>query len=234
MKNTLLISGFFGVVAAGTAIRAAAVCDSDGLSVQNPTPLTKVAIDPMEKHSQDRPKLGDTLKDFSLPVAVSRDESDVYKLRDALKEGPVVVTFFRGSWCPYCRNELSSIQDNFDQINKLGATVVAISPERSEPSKDLAEKLELGFTVAHDQNNELARALGLTFELDAATIKRYKQYGIDLPESNGTERWELPVPATYVLDQDGIIRYLHDDEDYTNRVTGRDVVKALKEINEDG
>lgn len=175
-------------------------------------------------------KLGDSIENFTIATPLSPTESESVDLSTLLADGPVVMTFFRGSWCPYCRTELSDIQDNIEKFSDLGATVIAISPEIDEKSMEMGSELELGFYIGHDENNELARSLGLTFRLDAKTIKRYKEYGINLPRANGTNKWELPIPATYVIDQDMTVRFVYDDEDYSKRANHKDVLKAVKEI----
>ncbi|MFK7759384.1 MAG: peroxiredoxin-like family protein [Phycisphaerales bacterium] len=175
----------------------------------------------------ERLKVGDTFADFTIPTPVSPTDSDELQLSTMLESGPVVVTFFRGSWCPYCRNELSDIQDNIKKFQDLGATIIAVSPELPEKSEELNEKLDLGFYVAHDENNDFARSLGLTFKLDAKTIKKYREYNINLPKANGTRKWELPVPATYVISQDSTVAYVYDNEDYSKRASHKEILAAL-------
>jgi len=177
-----------------------------------------------------RLKVGDLIKNFTIPTPLSPDETTEIQLSTLLESGPVVLTFFRGSWCPYCRGELSIIQDNIEEFEALGATVLAISPEIDEKSIELGNDLELGFYIGHDENNKLARKLGLTFKLDAQTIKKYKNYDINVPKANGTRRWELPIPATYVIDQDSTIKFVFDDENYSKRADYKKVLKVVKEI----
>jgi peroxiredoxin len=182
----------------------------------------------------DRLKLGDTIEDFTISTPFSPDDSSEATLTTLLESGPVVLTFFRGSWCPYCRGELSDIQDRIEDFNELGATVIAVSPEIDEKSVEMGEELKLDFFVAHDNNNELARSLGLTFKLDAKTIKKYREYNINVADSNGTGKWELPVPATYVIDKDRTIQYVFDDENYSKRANYKKVLKVVKELVSDG
>lgn len=151
-------------------------------------------------------------------------------LDEMLENGPVVLTFYRGSWCPYCIGELSTIQKRLRKITDAGGTVLAISPETPEKTADLAEQEKLGFTFGTDHNNALAKQLALAFKLDPKLIKKYRQYGIDVPESNDTKKWELPVPATYVIDTDRTIHYAFVDEDYTKRADYDEVIEVLKEL----
>lgn len=181
-------------------------------------------------NAPERLKVGDTIEDFTLPTPFSPNDTSEVTLTTLLESGPVVLTFFRGSWCPYCRDELSDIQDRIDDFAEYGATVLAVSPEVDEKSVELGKELELEFFVAQDENNEFARSLDLTFKLDAKTIKKYRQYGINVADSNGTGKWELPVPATYVIDQDRTIRFVFDNEDYSKRANYKKVLKVVKEL----
>jgi len=151
-------------------------------------------------------------------------------LDELLEDGPVVLAFYRGSWCPYCRGELSSIQSRVDKINQAGGTILAISPESPEKSADLRKEHDRGFNFGTDHDNTLSKQLALSFKLDAQTIKKYRQYGIDVPESNGTKKWELPIPATYVIDTDHTIKYAFVEPNYTKRADFDEVIKVLKEL----
>ncbi|MDF1808391.1 MAG: peroxiredoxin-like family protein [Phycisphaerales bacterium] len=171
-------------------------------------------------------QLGDKISNFEIENAMGGK----IQLDTLLADGPVVLTFYRGSWCPYCRNELSAVQTRLSKITKAGGTVLAISPEVPEKTADLAEQKELGFLFGADHDNALAKQLALSFKLDAKTIKKYREYGIDLPESNDSKKWELPIPATYVIDTDHTIRFAFVEEDYSKRAKYDDVVDVLKEI----
>lgn len=191
-----------------------------------------------EVEQLDKPlKKGDTMPMFTLDAASMSGEkgetADTYDLAELLKDGPVVVTFYRGSWCPYCRGELSAIQDRLDKISETGAKVLAISPEQPQIIADLVEQKHFGFLFGADHDNTLAKRLALAFTLDKDTVEKYKKYGIDLPESNDTETWELPIPATYVVDTDGTIEYAFVDDDYTKRADYDEVLKVLYELRQD-
>ncbi len=175
-------------------------------------------------------ELGETMPNFEIPDASGEG---TISLDDLLKDGPVVLTFYRGSWCPYCRGELSSIQSRLEKITDTGAKVLAISPEVPSKTTELVEQKKFGFIFGTDQNNTLAKDLALAFELDAKTIEVYQGYGIDLPESNDTKEWELPIPATYVIDTDHTITFAFTDEDYTKRADYDKVLKVLRNMAED-
>lgn len=197
-------------------------------------PLTAAGPEakPVEKLQklQTPPKAGDTMPMFLIDDASSDGDHDLAKL---LEHGPVLITFFRGSWCPYCIGELSSVQKHLGDITSAGATVLAISPEKPSKTADLMKQKSLGFLFGTDDENALAKKLALSFELDAKTIERYKQYGIDLPEANDSQKWELPIPATYIIDTDGTIAWAFVDEDYSKRPDYALVVKKLRAMQQD-
>lgn len=194
-------------------------------------PLTQAGPESMPANKleklQEPPKVGDSMPMFSIDDAGSEGNIDLAKL---LETGPVVVTFFRGSWCPYCVGELSDVQKHLEDITSAGATVLAISPEKPSETADLVEQKKLGFLFGTDHNNELATKLALSFKLDAKTIQRYKQYGIDLPKSNDSKVWQLPVPATYIIDTDGTVAWAFVDENYRERADYNKIVKQLREM----
>lgn len=179
---------------------------------------------------QTPPKQGDLMPMFLIDDAGSDGNHDLAKL---LQSGPVVVTFFRGSWCPYCLGELTDVQKHLEDINSAGATVLAISPEKPSKTADLIEQKKLGFLFGTDHQNELATKLALSFKLDAKTIQKYKQYGIDLPKSNDSKVWQLPIPATYIIDTDGSIAWAFVDEDYSKRPDYETVVQQLQKMQHD-
>ncbi len=197
------------------------------LSHAEPQSVPVSQLDKLSKPLQT----GDTMPMFLLEDAAGKAPHDIAKLLD---EGPVVVTFYRGSWCPYCVSELSSIQKHLDDIRAAGASVLAISPEKPSETADLVEQKKLGFHFATDKDNDLATKLALSFKLDAKTIERYKNYGIDLPKSNDSSVWELPIPATYIVDTDGKIAWSFVEKDYSKRPDYIKVVKKLKELQQDG
>lgn len=207
--------------ASTTAIPAAA---EPGTSPGPSDPSSPIAAE-VEK-LQTPPARGDVLPDFRLKNA----EGEWVLLSEQLAAGPVVITFYRGSWCPYCVKQLDSIEESVAEINALGATVLAISPETPDHGVDLRERLGLSYQLLVDKNNALADALALMFTLDEATVERYKEYGLDIGVSNGTDTWQLPIPATFVVDKDRVIRYAWTDEDYTKRAKSAVVLKTLREL----
>jgi peroxiredoxin len=145
-----------------------------------------------------------------------------------LQKGPVIVTFYRGGWCPYCNFELRAFQDVLPEIKAAGASLVAISPEKPDDTLSTTEKNALSFEVLSDVGQKAGRAFGLVYEFGDELKSAYKQFGIDIPGKNGAEEWALPISATYVIDRDGTMIYAYTDADYRDRADPADVLKVLK------
>lgn len=168
---------------------------------------------------------GAEMPSFSLPNAKGESVSS----DDLLRDGPLVISFYRGGWCPYCNLELKALQDSLPEITDLGASLVAISPELPDNSLTTAEKNNLGFEVLSDSGNGVARRFGLVFTVAETLRPLYENFGIDLPGGNGDDSYELPMPATYVVGRDGIVKKVFVDADYTRRLEPADVVAALRD-----
>jgi len=172
------------------------------------------------------PKKSDVLPAFSLP----NQNGKTVNLADLLVKGPVVVTFYRGGWCPYCNLELKAYQDQLANIKANNATLVAITPELPDESLSTTEKNALEFEVLSDVNAEYAKSLGLVFSLAEELRPIYLSFGIDVEKHNGEGQFDLPLAATFVVAQDGKIASAFVDADYTKRQEPSDVVAALKAL----
>jgi len=168
-------------------------------------------------------KVGDKMLSFELKNAVGK----IMKSSELLAKGPLVINFYRGAWWPYCNIELGGFQEILTEIHSKGAQLVAISPELPDNSLSLSEKLELEFEILSDFNNDIARKFGIVFELTDELKPLYEKFGVDLPKTQGNENFELPVPATYVVDGDGTIVLAHIDIDYTRRLEPEEVLEVL-------
>jgi peroxiredoxin len=146
------------------------------------------------------------------------------------RQQPVVVTFYRGGWCPYCNLELRAFQKVLSAIEALGARLVAVSPELPDNSLDTAQKNALGFSVLSDSNGTLADALGIRYRLSAPVKAYLEKARIDLPARNGDDAWTLPVPATYIVARGGRIALAHIDTDYRKRLDPEAVLAVLKTL----
>lgn len=149
-------------------------------------------------------------------------------------DGPVVLIFYRGGWCPYCSKHLAELGARKDELEATGATVLAISPESWEKlsvteGKVGWDELESGYTLLSDPEQKAAREFNLFFEVDQRTKTAYKGYGIDLAKWNANKEWTLPVPAAYVIDRGGVIRFAHADEDYSKRVNVDELLEAVRQ-----
>ena len=145
-----------------------------------------------------------------------------------LEKGPVIVTFYRGGWCPFCNLELKAYQQILPKIVAAGASLVAISPEKPDDALSTAEKNALGFEVLSDVGQSVGRAFGLVYEFTEELKNAYHGFNLDIPTRNGTPgEWALPVSATYVIDRGGSIIYAHTDVDYRGRADPRDVLEVL-------
>lgn len=145
-----------------------------------------------------------------------------------LAQGPLVVSFYRGVWCPYCNMELQALQEALPAFEKLGASLVAISPQTAANSRKSVRQNGLGFSILSDTQNEVAAAFGLRFALPDYLVDLYKSLKNDLPAFNGDPSWTLPMPARYVIGQDGTILYAEVNPDYTRRPEPEDMLPALR------
>lgn len=170
--------------------------------------------------------VGDKAPEFRLPTVKGGDTT----LSELLESGPVVLSFYRGGWCPFCNLEFKALHDKLPEMQALGATLVGISPEALAVSQQTVQDNALEFEVLSDEGNRVARDYGLVMIVDEAIRPHYMQWGIDIPTANGDETFELPVPATYVIDQSGVIRAAHVDKDYTKRMEPADIVAALRAL----
>jgi peroxiredoxin len=169
-------------------------------------------------------KTGDHAPNFTLPDATGK----IVSLSETLTKGPAILTFYRGGWCPYCNLELRAYQRALPEIREAGAKLIAVSPQTPDASLTTKEKDELDFTVLSDVGGKVAQHYELVFKLQDYLIDLYKQSGLDVPEHNGNDTWELPKPATFVIDQHGTIVFAHVDSDYRNRTEPSEVIKIVK------
>ncbi|WP_327704066.1 AhpC/TSA family protein [Streptomyces decoyicus] len=166
---------------------------------------------------------GDAAPRFSLPTATGATVT----LDSLLSAGPVVLTFYRGAWCPYCNLALRALQQQHADITARGAQLAAISPQIPDESLTLTEKHALAFDVLSDLGSDTAKQYGLSFDLPDDLAAVYDSFGFDLQRVNGGHPRTLPIPATYVIDRDGTIRWAFVDTDYTARAEPSDILAAL-------
>ncbi len=170
--------------------------------------------------------VGDTAPNFRL----RNQNGSPMELSKILKQGkPVILTWYRGGWCPYCNITLAFLQEKLPEFKAAGAQLVALTPELPDSSLSTSEKNELAFNVLSDVGNGVAREYGVVFKLTDAVAHRY-QAGFNLHAYNGDNTDELPLAATYVIDTNGVIRYAFLDVDYRNRAEPSDIIEVLNNL----
>jgi peroxiredoxin len=170
------------------------------------------------------PKVGDRAPDFTLPDPLGRQVS----LAGELQQGPVVLIFYRGEWCPYCNAMLRTYGLRADGFSQRGARLVAVSPQTPDNSLTMAEKHSLEFPVLSDEGGEVIGTYGLKYPVTAHEL--YEAGGADLPKFNGSGGWILPAPAVFVIDREGVVRFASVNGDYTQRVEPEEALAALDSL----
>jgi len=163
---------------------------------------------------------------FELPDA----RNNIVRSRELLKESNLVVVFYRGGWCPFCNMYLKKLQDNLPAIESAGGKLVAISAENPDDSLSTEEKNKLKFHVLSDKSLEYARKFNLVYQLPDETDEKYKKKGINLVVDNDMVKPELPISATYIVNQEGKIVYDFVDPDYKKRLEPEKVIEELRKI----
>ncbi|MGD8712608.1 MAG: peroxiredoxin-like family protein, partial [Thiohalophilus sp.] len=153
-------------------------------------------------------------------------------LSDHFARGPVVLSFYRGGWCPFCDLEFKVLHDRLDEIKKAGATLIGIAPETIQNMINTKTEKNIQFELCSDEGNRIAHDYGLVFTVDEAIRPLYLEWGINIPEANGDDSYQLPVPATYIIDRSGKIRAAHIDKDYTKRMEPDAIVAILQTLEE--
>ena len=174
-------------------------------------------------------RAGATAPRFELPDAHGKMVGSA----GLLAKGPLVVTFYRGVWCPYCNMDLQAIEAAAAEIRALGASLVAISPQTAPNRRKSERENALSFPILSDHGNAVANAFGLRFRLPDELIAVYKGFGNDLAIGNGEDSWTLPMPARYVIGTDGVIAYAEVNPDYTRRPDPSELLPVLRRLRTD-
>jgi len=176
--------------------------------------------------SENALSVGDSIPNIVLPNAKNEEVS----LSSYLEKGPIVLSFYRGGWCPYCNLELQALQEKLPEFKALGASLITITPETPDNSLNTSQKNSLEFEVLSDQGNKVAREFGLVFQMPKELSDLYHAFDLHVNEHNGDENYELPMPATYVVGSDGKIVYAFVAEDYTQRAEPQELVTVLENL----
>jgi peroxiredoxin len=169
-------------------------------------------------------KVGDKAPVFTL----NDPEGNPVSSAELLSKGLLVVSFYRGVWCPYCNMELQALEAALPQYLELGASLVAISPQVQANSRKSVRQNHLSFPILSDAKSQVAEAFGLRFKLPDYLVDLYKGFGNDLPTFNDDPSWVLPMPGRFVIGQDGLIKYAEVNPDYTQRPEPTDLLPALR------
>ncbi len=149
------------------------------------------------------------------------------KLKDLLKQGKVVVVFYRGYWCPYCNKELSRLQDSLQLIKDKGATLIAVSPEKPENISKTIEKTKADYSILYDEGMKIMKAYDVEYEMEENVVTRYRNSGLDIEKINGDNGKNLPVPAIYIIDKESTVIYRFFEPDYKKRPSVKEILSHL-------
>lgn len=168
-------------------------------------------------------QVGDIAPDFQ---GIDQSENLV-NLNESLENGPVVLIFFRGTWCYHCNKHISKFQDSLEYVLDVGASVIAVSPQIPEYNQKTIQKTGATFSVIHDKGYQIMDAYYVSFTIDEKTIQKYRRFGRHIDRANANEDYILPVPATFIIGEDGVISYIQYDPNYKNRSTVAEVLRNL-------
>ena len=172
---------------------------------------------------ESAPQIGESLPPFVLPD----DAGQMVSLDELLNRGPVAVTFHRGHWCPYCRININALVQAHRQLPAGEGQIIAIMPDRQRFIADLKSRSNMPFPILTDMDNGYALSLNLTIWVGADIQKMMEGY-LDLPAFQGNNSWMLPIPATFVVGRDSLIRVRFIDPDYRNRMMISDMLAAMR------
>ncbi|MEG3757157.1 peroxiredoxin-like family protein [Pseudoalteromonas carrageenovora] len=171
--------------------------------------------------------LNQNAPNFELP----NQHGQLVQLTELLTKGPVVITFYRGSWCPYCNLQLKALQSRLPEIHALGAQLVAISPQVPDGSMSENEISNMDFVVLSDQNADVAASYGVAWKVPTFLLEHMRvDRGLDLESLNNGNGSILPIPATFVLNSEGRVTWRYVDVDYRTRSEPEDIINALKAL----
>jgi len=167
-------------------------------------------------------KAGDAVPKVTLTTVDGRP----FDLRKAVAKKPTALIFYRGGWCPFCTRQLSGLRKIAPELRRLGYQILAVSPDRPKHLRESITKVGLDYRLLSDSDMAAARAFGLAFQVDAATLKKYEGYGIDLEEASGQSHHLLPIPAVFLVNTDGGIRFAFANPDYKVRLKPEALLSA--------
>ncbi|MDX8362676.1 MULTISPECIES: peroxiredoxin-like family protein [Bacillaceae] len=170
--------------------------------------------------------VGDKARDFTLTNA----NGNQVNLYEELTKGPIILTFYRGSWCPYCNRQLRAYEEILPDIKKIGGSLIAISPQTPDNSLTIKEKNDLSYEVVSDLKGLTAAKYNVLFDVPPEVKEVYDQFGLDISEYNGGGNWLIPVPSTFMIDETSRIRFSYVNPNYMQRLEPEDLLTALRNL----
>jgi len=182
-----------------------------------------------QDYAQNAKEVNPLLISSEIPdVKLKNMDDETVRLKELVSQKPSILVFYRGGWCPYCNRQLSDLNEIEEQLYKIGYQLLAISPDKPEKLRTTLDKNELGYTLLSDSPMNVSKAFGIAFKVDQETIDRYKSIGLDLEEDSGYDHHLLPVPAVYIVNTDGIVKFNYVNPDYKERINGEVLLKAAR------
>jgi len=186
-----------------------------------PTSLTAIP----NKATEVNPiEVGSTVPD----VALTQADGSSIQLKDLIAAKKTVIVFYRGSWCPYCTRHLAALGQVEETLVKKGYQIIAISPDQPAKVSELSGTSEFNYTLYSDSEMAASSAFGLTFKVDAPTLKKLDRHNIDIEAASGEKHHLLPVPAVFIVASDGTIQFRYYNPDYSKRLSAKKIVNAIQ------
>lgn len=174
-------------------------------------------------------KVGDAIPDIKLP----NQKNELVDIKDLLHEGPLIITFYRGFWCVFCNLDLANLNTYLPEIERLGAKMVSLSPERLPYSKKIIARQKLNYDILFDEDNRVAEQFNLKHSIGKDLKDLYLNgFNVNMKQIHGNDEWALPMPAKFLVDQNGIIQFSESKADYRDRPDPDDLMKILKTMQE--
>ncbi|MFG1486554.1 peroxiredoxin-like family protein [Halobacteriovorax sp. RZ-1] len=191
---------------------------------KRPVEVTKV-MDEALKHLKDSGIVEESVKKGTQVPSFKVGGKDI---SEYYKDGNTIISFYRGSWCPYCMIQLKEYQKYYQEIQKKGAKLIVLAPDTKKEIAKTKRNHKLDFPIYSDVDNQIAKKFGLAFKLEESLKELYVKFGIDIKNNQNSEQFELPLPGTYIVNKDGKIIYAFADADYTKRADPKDLIRYLK------
>ncbi len=196
----------------------------DSANKKRPEEVKKVMDDALKELQQS----GIVQKSIKQGTKVPSFELDGKNISEYYKDGNIIISFYRGSWCPYCMMQLKEFEKYYSDIQKKGGKLLVLAPDTKMEIAKTKRNHKLSFPIFSDKDNLIAKKFGLAFKLGDELKKVYTKFGIDLEKNQGNESFEIPLPGTYVVNKEGQIIYAFADADYTKRAEPKDLIKYLE------